>query len=83
MLKARVKTVGVTEYKFEMESSAGRDSAAEWRIIDVGGTRSQVRLLTSFFFSSVVAHVRFPRLTLLTAPYVPSVAPSLRIRAKK
>jgi guanine nucleotide-binding protein subunit alpha len=43
VLKARLKTVGVSEYKFEMEVSAGRDSGTEWRIVDVGGTRSQRR----------------------------------------
>ncbi|KAG6877762.1 hypothetical protein C0993_004136, partial [Termitomyces sp. T159_Od127] len=41
VLKARLKTVGVSEYKFEMEVSAGRDSGTEWRIVDVGGSRSQ------------------------------------------
>ena len=30
VLKARLKTVGVAEYKFEMEVSAGRDSGTEW-----------------------------------------------------
>lgn len=45
MLKARLKTVGVSEYKFEMEVTAGRDSGTEWRIVDVGGSRSQVRFL--------------------------------------
>jgi hypothetical protein len=44
VLKARLKTVGVSEYKFEMEFSAGRESGTEWRIIDVGGSRSQRRL---------------------------------------
>ena len=43
VLKARLKTVGVSEYKFEMEIRAGRDSVSEWRIIDVGGSRSQRR----------------------------------------
>jgi hypothetical protein len=43
VLKARLKTVGVCEYKFTMEVSIGRDYGAEWRIIDVGGSRSQVR----------------------------------------
>ena len=43
VLKARLKTVGVSEYKFEMEVSAGRDSGTEWRIVDVGGSRSQRR----------------------------------------
>lgn len=43
VLKARLKTVGVSEYRFEMEISAGRDSGTEWRIVDVGGSRSQRR----------------------------------------
>ena len=43
VLKARLKTVGVSEYKFEMEVCAGRDSGTEWRIVDVGGSRSQRR----------------------------------------
>jgi guanine nucleotide-binding protein alpha-1 subunit len=43
VLKARLKTVGVSEYKFEMEFTAGRDSGTEWRIVDVGGSRSQRR----------------------------------------
>jgi hypothetical protein len=33
----------VAEYNFEMEAAAGRDAGTEWRIIDVGGSRSQVR----------------------------------------
>ena len=43
VLKARLKTVGVSEYKFQME--AGSEQGTEWRIIDVGGSRSQVRRL--------------------------------------
>lgn len=35
--------MGVSEYRFEMEAAAGRDSGTEWRIVDVGGSRSQVR----------------------------------------
>ena len=41
VLKARLKTVGVSEYSFHME--AGDERGTEWRIIDVGGSRSQVR----------------------------------------
>ncbi|KAI0945030.1 hypothetical protein AcV7_001673 [Taiwanofungus camphoratus] len=41
VLKARLKTVGVSEYRFEME--AGSESGTQWRIIDVGGSRSQRR----------------------------------------
>ncbi len=42
VLRARLKTVGVSEYKFELEATAGRETGMEWRIYDVGGTRSQV-----------------------------------------
>lgn len=53
VLKARLKTVGVSEYKFQME--AGTEQGTDWRIIDVGGSRSQVRrfhlvsILTFFY----------------------------------
>lgn len=47
VLKARLKTIGVSEYTFEMEAAAGRDSGTIWRIIDVGGSRSQVDLTSS------------------------------------
>ncbi|KAL5476925.1 hypothetical protein ACEPAI_3111 [Sanghuangporus weigelae] len=40
VLKARLKTVGVSEHRFHMES--GHESGTEWRIVDVGGSRSQV-----------------------------------------
>lgn len=52
VLKARLKTVGVSEYKFEMETSIGRETGTEWKIVDVGGSRSQVR--RSFIRSSLV-----------------------------
>ena len=52
VLKARLKTVGVSEYKFEMEVAAGRDSGTEWRIVDVGGSRSQVRSHGWYFYIS-------------------------------
>ncbi|KAJ7034517.1 G-protein alpha subunit-domain-containing protein [Mycena alexandri] len=42
VLRARLKTVGVSEYTFEMEVSTGRETGTEWRIVDVGGSRSQV-----------------------------------------
>ena len=44
VLKARLKTLGASEYKFEMEASAGKVQGTEWRIVDVGGSRSQVRV---------------------------------------
>ncbi|KAH8116185.1 G-alpha-domain-containing protein [Phellopilus nigrolimitatus] len=49
VLKARLKTVGVSEYKFEMETAAGKESGTEWRIIDVGGSRSQRPTWVPFF----------------------------------
>ena len=51
VLKARLKAVSISEYKFEMEATAGRDSGTEWRIVDVGGGRSQVGFF--FFLSSL------------------------------
>ncbi|KZT00652.1 G-alpha-domain-containing protein [Laetiporus sulphureus 93-53] len=47
VLKARLKTVGVSEYRFEME--AGTEQGTQWRIIDVGGSRSQVQTWVPFF----------------------------------
>jgi hypothetical protein len=44
VLRARLKTIGVSEYNFDMEAQAGKQSALTWTIYDVGGTRSQVRL---------------------------------------
>ncbi|KAG6379559.1 guanine nucleotide-binding protein alpha-4 subunit [Boletus reticuloceps] len=41
VLRARLKTVGVSEYRCEMEAAAGREQGTEWRIVDVGGSRSQ------------------------------------------
>ncbi|PFH46789.1 hypothetical protein AMATHDRAFT_77514 [Amanita thiersii Skay4041] len=49
VLKARLKTVGVAEYTFKMEVPAGRDYGAEWRIVDVGGTRNQRPTWVPFF----------------------------------
>jgi len=49
VLKARLKTVGVSEYRFELEAAAGRESGTEWQIIDVGGSRSQRATWMPFF----------------------------------
>ncbi|KAH7910678.1 guanine nucleotide binding protein, alpha subunit [Hygrophoropsis aurantiaca] len=49
VLRARLKTVGVSEYRFEMEAAAGRESGTEWRIVDVGGSRSQRATWVPFF----------------------------------
>jgi len=54
VLKARLKTVGVCEYRFHLEATAGSESGTEWRIIDVGGSRSQ-RPTWAQFFDSVNA----------------------------
>ncbi|KAI0765285.1 G-alpha-domain-containing protein [Fomes fomentarius] len=47
VLRARLKTVGVSEYSFHME--AGDERGTEWRIIDVGGSRSQRPTWVPFF----------------------------------
>jgi len=39
VLRARLKTEGVSEYVFQMESAELARHANEWRIIDVGGAR--------------------------------------------
>lgn len=49
VLKARLKTVGVSEYRFQMEAAAGRQSGTEWRIVDVGGSRSQRATWVPYF----------------------------------
>ncbi|KIJ63047.1 hypothetical protein HYDPIDRAFT_93086 [Hydnomerulius pinastri MD-312] len=49
VLRARLKTVGVSEYRCEMEAAAGREQGTEWRIVDVGGSRSQVPTWVPFF----------------------------------
>ncbi|KAJ7746452.1 guanine nucleotide-binding protein alpha-4 subunit [Mycena maculata] len=48
VLRARLKTVGVAEYTFEMEVSTGRETGTEWRIVDVGGSRSQATWVPFF-----------------------------------
>ncbi|KAJ3875676.1 guanine nucleotide binding protein, alpha subunit [Lentinula edodes] len=55
VLKARLKTVGVSEYRFQMEVSTGRETGTDWRIVDVGGSRSQVRQTWIPFFDNVDA----------------------------
>ncbi|KAF9226236.1 G-alpha-domain-containing protein [Gyrodon lividus] len=55
VLRARLKTVGVSEYRCEMEAAAGREQGTEWRIVDVGGSRSQVRATWVPFFDDVDA----------------------------
>jgi len=49
VLRARLKTIGVSEYIFDMEASAGKQSAMTWKIYDVGGTRSQRSAWVPFF----------------------------------
>ncbi|VDC03814.1 unnamed protein product [Peniophora sp. CBMAI 1063] len=53
VLKARLKTIGVSEHKFEME--AGDQRGTEWRIVDVGGSRFQCAATWVPFFDDVDA----------------------------
>lgn len=48
VLRARLKTIGVSEYKFEMEAG---DQGTQWRIVDVGGSRFQRPTWVPFFDS--------------------------------
>ncbi|KAJ8474612.1 hypothetical protein ONZ51_g7112 [Trametes cubensis] len=52
VLRARLKTVGVSEYSFHME--AGPETGTEWRIIDVGGSRSQRPTWVPFFDDAII-----------------------------
>ncbi|KAI5122002.1 hypothetical protein M0805_001834 [Coniferiporia weirii] len=47
ILKARLKTLGVTEYRFSMK--AGNVVGHDWRVYDVGGQRSLVPAWVPFF----------------------------------
>ncbi|KAH7096131.1 guanine nucleotide binding protein, alpha subunit [Auriculariales sp. MPI-PUGE-AT-0066] len=60
VLRCRLKTLGVSEFKFKLETTSmpglhlGASSGQEWRIYDVGGARSQ-RLFWAPFFDMVDA----------------------------
>ncbi|KAF9447683.1 G-alpha-domain-containing protein [Macrolepiota fuliginosa MF-IS2] len=47
ILRARLKTLGVSEHQFRMKTSTG--VSKDWRIYDVGGHRSQVTAWVPFF----------------------------------
>ncbi|KAF8632876.1 hypothetical protein AX17_004724 [Amanita inopinata Kibby_2008] len=47
ILRARLKTLGVTEHKFRI--SSGSSHWRDWRIFDVGGHRSQVTAWAPYF----------------------------------
>ncbi len=48
ILYARVRTVGVAEHRYQLQFGSLMKT---WRIIDVGGTKRQVRTESSLFFS--------------------------------
>lgn len=52
VLRCRLKTLGVSEFRFRLETGSG--AGQEWRIYDVGGARSQ-RLYWAPFFDMVDA----------------------------
>ncbi|KAG8864482.1 hypothetical protein FRB96_004985 [Tulasnella sp. 330] len=54
ILNARLKTVGVVEHCFHLQSSGSVDKSLDWRIYDVGGSRSQ-RATWAPFFDNVQA----------------------------
>ncbi|KII91164.1 hypothetical protein PLICRDRAFT_696280 [Plicaturopsis crispa FD-325 SS-3] len=52
ILRARIKTLGVTEYRFTMQADMmpqGNTLSHDWRIFDVGGHRSLVPAWAPFF----------------------------------
>ncbi|PFH46800.1 hypothetical protein AMATHDRAFT_69024 [Amanita thiersii Skay4041] len=53
ILRARLKTLGVTEHRFRI--SAGSSLWRDWRIFDVGGHRSQVRAAWAPYFDDMAA----------------------------
>ena len=59
ILKARLKTLGVTEYRFKMKA-AGNAMNHDWRVYDVGGQRS----LVSAALTESEGHVLMKRFSL-------------------
>ncbi|KAI0264742.1 guanine nucleotide binding protein, alpha subunit [Gloeopeniophorella convolvens] len=56
ILRARIKTLGVTEYRFHLNSkAANKITSREWHIFDVGGHRSMVRSAWIPFFDDMNA----------------------------
>ncbi|KAI0089485.1 guanine nucleotide binding protein, alpha subunit [Irpex rosettiformis] len=56
ILRARLKTLGVSEYRFQVKDGSGFGSSTrEWRIYDVGGHRSLVRAAWAPFFDDMNA----------------------------
>lgn len=60
ILRARLKTVGVTEFRFDINKSEllgkfgpGASLSSGWHVYDVGGHRSMVRDLSHFLFRTV------------------------------
>ncbi|GLB37329.1 putative guanine nucleotide-binding protein alpha-4 subunit [Lyophyllum shimeji] len=56
ILRARLKTIGVSEHRFTLK--AGNMVSHDWRVYDVGGARSLVRLPA--FYDEPVPILRFP-----------------------
>ncbi|KIP09895.1 hypothetical protein PHLGIDRAFT_28734 [Phlebiopsis gigantea 11061_1 CR5-6] len=49
ILRARLKTLGVSEYRFQVKDSTSPSLSREWRLYDVGGHRSLVTAWAPFF----------------------------------
>ncbi|KZT10357.1 G-alpha-domain-containing protein [Laetiporus sulphureus 93-53] len=55
VLRARLKTLGVTEYRFSIKEGNMGGGTREWRIYDVGGHRSLVRAAWAPYFDDMNA----------------------------
>ena len=71
VLRARLKTVGVSEYKFQME--AGTESGTEWKIIDVGGSRSQVSLCYPSSLTTIIIITLHSSLVFHSFIFIPCI----------
>ncbi|KAF8970379.1 guanine nucleotide binding protein, alpha subunit [Flammula alnicola] len=49
ILRARLKTLGVSEHRFKIVTSGYNASMRDWKVYDVGGHRSQVTAWAPFF----------------------------------
>ncbi|KAF9527626.1 guanine nucleotide binding protein, alpha subunit [Crepidotus variabilis] len=49
ILKARLKTLGVSEYRFKLKDPASSGSLRDWKVYDVGGHRSQRAAWVPYF----------------------------------
>ncbi|KAG7449581.1 G-alpha-domain-containing protein [Guyanagaster necrorhizus] len=55
ILRARIKTLGVSEHRFRLKADTGNMVSHDWRVFDVGGARSLVRAAWAPYFDDMDA----------------------------